>query len=346
MQVTRKTIFYIDFLRFIAVIAVIAIHVLAPLRDLYSETSEFNWLAAAGINSLSRWAVPVFMLISGALLLSTEKPFHCERYLSKRLSKIAIPFIGWSCIYALVTGFMVDGVFTAQWESQFTVTALESSPNTPVWYHLWFFYDFIPLYFVIPFLVPLLKKATPVLVRWGLFSWGILLLMHWLKVESFLQQNLILYSGYLVLGWYLFNRDNRPQLPLWICSGVMMMTMNFLGTWQLALENGAYSSFFMGYKTLNTAVIGGMLFVVAQTYAERIRGKCRTFISTISTYSLGIYLMHPLFLIPVHELKNGIYDWFNNYWLAIFTITIMTLSVSLLCTMLLVKIPIIKRLVP
>ena len=346
MSTKRTSIFYIDFLRFIAAIAVITIHVLGPFRFLYGEIPEGEWLAAAGLNSLTRWAVPVFMLISGALLLSTERAFQCEHYLTKRLSKVVIPFIGWTIIYGLVAGFMVDDVFTGQWVSGTAIDVLKNAPVDPVWYHLWFFYDFIPLYFVIPFLIPLLKKASPDHIKLALFSWAILFIMHWLKVGSFLQQNLVLYSGYLVLGWYLYNRDNRPQLKLWLIAGTSMLLLNFFGTWFLANETGKYSSFFMGYKTLNTAVIGGMLFVLAQAYAEKIKGKSRTLITLISTYSLGIYLIHPLLLIPIRELNNGFYTFFGSNWVAIPMITLITLIVSLILTITLVNVPFIRRLVP
>jgi len=346
MHTKHSSIFYIDFLRFIAAIAVIIIHVLGPFRYLYGDIPDSEWLAAAGLNSLTRWAVPVFMLISGALLLSTERTFQCEHYLTKRLSKVAIPFVGWTIIYGLVGGFMIDGVWTGQWVSSTTTEILKNSPTDPVWYHLWFFYDFIPLYFVIPFLIPLLKKASPEHIKLALLSWTVLFLMHWLKVGSFLQQNLVLYSGYLILGWYLFNRDNRPQLKSWVLGGVSMLLLNFAGTWFLAIEEGAYSSFFMGYKTLNTAVIGGMLFVLAQAYAHNIQGQLRALVTLISTYSLGIYLIHPLILIPVRELNNGFYELFGSNWVAIPAITLVALFLSLLLTMLLVKIPFFRRLVP
>ncbi|MBL1418129.1 MAG: acyltransferase family protein, partial [Moritella sp.] len=214
------------------------------------------------------------------------------------------------------------------------------------WYHLWFFYDFIPLYFVIPFLIPLLKKASPELIKLIIVAWMVLFAMKWLKVDSFLQENLILYTGYLILGWYLFNRDNAPQLNYWVMAGSCMLVFNFFGTWQLAIDTGEYSSLFMGYKTLNTVLIAGMLFVLAQTYADKIQGKLRAFVLIISKYSLGIYLLHPLLLIPVRQLDNGFYSAFGSNWLAIPIITLLTMVLSLLCTMLLVKIPVMKRLVP
>jgi len=341
MSSQKPSIFYIDFLRFIAAIAVIAIHVLGPFRFLYGEIPDLDWLAAMGINSVTRWAVPVFMMISGALLLSTERAFHCEHYLSKRLSKVAIPFIGWTIIYAIVAGFVSGG-----WSATQTLAVIQNSPNDPAWYHLWFFYDFIPLYFVIPFLIPVLKKLTPELTKLVIVICAVMFLMKWFKVESFLLQNLVLYSGYLILGWYLFNRDNSEQLKYWLVAGIVMLLLNFLGSWELAVKSGQYSSFFMGYKTLNTMIIGGMLFVVAQSYAEKITGKFRTLISVISKYSLGIYLLHPLLLIPVRELDNGFYSFFGSNWLAIPIITSVVLFISLFCTMILVKIPLLKRLVP
>lgn len=341
MTTQRPSIFYIDFLRFIAAIAVVAIHVLGPFRFLYGEIPNADWLAAMGINSITRWAVPVFMMISGALLLSTERAFDCEHYLTKRLSKVAIPFIGWTIIYAIVTGFNADG-----WSATQTLQVIQNSPNDPAWYHLWFFYDFIPLYFVIPFLIPALKKQSPELIKLLLATISLMFLMKWFKVESFLLQNLVLYSGYLILGWYLFNRNNRKQLKYWLVAGISMLLLNFFGSWELAVQSGKYNSFFMGYKTLNTMIIGGMLFVVAQTYADKISGKFRALISVFSKYSLGIYLLHPLLLIPVRELDNGFYSFFASNWLAIPAITIVVLFLSLLCTMLLVKIPVIKRLVP
>lgn len=341
MTTQKNAIFYIDFLRFIAAIAVVEIHVLGPFRFLYGDIPNSDWLAAMGINSITRWAVPIFMMISGALLLSTQRIFDCEHYLTKRLSKVAIPFIGWTVIYAIVAGFVAGG-----WSATQTFEVIKNSPKDPAWYHLWFFYDFIPLYFVIPFLIPLLKLLTPELVKLVLVTCAVMMLMNWFHVESFLLQSIILYSGYLILGWYLFNRDNRESLGHWLVAGIIMLLLNFFGSWELAVKSGQYSSFFMGYKTLNTMIIAGMLFVVAQIYAHKISGYSRNLISLFSKYSLGIYRLHPLLLIPVHDLDNGFYSFFISNWLAIPIITVVVLFISLFCSMLLVKIPVIKHLVP
>ena len=344
--IAKPSIFYIDFLRCLAAFAVVLIHVLGPFRYLYGEIPEYQWLAASGINSITRWAVPVFMMLSGALLLSTKRPFDCEHYLSKRLAKVAVPFIGWTLIYAFVGGFYVNELITNSWSFDTTLEIIKNSPNNPVWYHLWFFYDFIPLYFVIPFLILLLKKLTPELLKLVLTVYALLFLMAWLKVSSFLLENLILYTGYLILGWFLFNRDNRKELKYWVIAGVSMLIINFLGTWLIAVKTEEYNSFFMGYKTLNTVVIAGMLFVLGQAYAEKIPGKLKSVISILSTYSLGIYLVHPLILIPIRNLDNGFYEFFGSNWIAIPVISFIVMFLALAITRILVMLPFVKKLVP
>ncbi len=348
MSPSRPSIFYIDLLRFLAAIAVVIIHVLGPFRFMYGEVPDSDWLAAMGYNSISRWAVPIFMMISGALLLSDLRPFDCERYVTRRLGKVLIPFIAWTVIYSIVGGFIGEtgGFADYGWNAGLTEKLITESNNEPVWYHLWFFYDFIPLYFIIPFLAIVLRRLSAEHIKLLLAAWWVLTLMHWLKVETPLRQNIVLYSGYLVFGWYLFNRDNRPQLKCWVVAGVGCLMLNALGSAYLSILEGKYSSFFMGYKSLNTVIIAGMLFVIAQSYAERIQGRLRSLISLISKYSLGIYLVHPLLLIPVRHLENDVYSFFGSNWLAIPVISLITLVLALGVTILLAKLPIIRRVVP
>lgn len=344
-QVTKLNLFFIDLLRCVATIAVVAIHVLGPWRELFGLVSESQWLAAASYNALLRWAVPIFFMISGALLLTSlapqQAPFDCHRYLQRRVAKVVVPFLIWSVLYAIIAGFDGNG-----WHSEQTLSTLTQANNQPTWYHLWFFYSFIPVYFVIPLLAPLLYKMTSQQVKLLLYAWFVLTLMNWFDVTSFLRQPLLLYSGYLVLGWYLIHRDHREDVGLWLWAGGAMLVFNVFGTWQLSHEHGQYAIFFMGYKNFNTAIIAAMIFVLAQTYAEQITGKIRQGISLIARYSLGIYLIHPLFLLPIRNIEAGYYAWFGSNWLAIPTLTLIVLLLSLLSTMALAKLPLLQKIVP
>lgn len=342
-QTTTKSIFFIDLLRCVSAFAVVIIHTLGPFRKMYGEIPQSEWLAAITFNGTTRWAVPVFMMISGALLLSSKRTFFCDYYIKNRLSKVALPFVAWTIIYAVVGGYSSEH---QGWNLADILVTITNSPTDPTWYHLWFFYDFIPLYFVIPFLALLLARIDDEHIKLLLLTYAGLYSMKWFGVKSIVLMNLVLYSGYLVLGWYLIQRDNRNELKLWVVAGCCMLCLNVFGTWGIAESKGAYSSFYMGYKSLNTAIIAGMIFVVAQTYAEAIRGRMRSLICSISRYSFGIFLVHPLLLIPIRNLDNGYYLLFGTNWLAIPLISLGVFFLSFLIVRVLNKIPFARQLVP
>ncbi|MCV5225164.1 acyltransferase family protein, partial [Escherichia coli] len=62
-----------------------------------------QWLTAVGVNSVTRWAVPVFILITGALMLSDTRPFDGKYYVKRRLGKVLVPFLIWSTFYAYLS---------------------------------------------------------------------------------------------------------------------------------------------------------------------------------------------------------------------------------------------------
>lgn len=68
---------YLDVLRVIAIAAVIMIHVSASFVNFYNSSLDF---ALGNIfDSISRLAVPIFLMISGALMLNEEKEFNCKK---------------------------------------------------------------------------------------------------------------------------------------------------------------------------------------------------------------------------------------------------------------------------
>ena len=142
----NQRVFFFDLLRCVAAVAVIAIHVLAPYRNELGVISFSNWATAVSVNSVSRWAVPVFIMISGALLLSDARSFNFKYYVQRRLGKVFIPFVVWSLFYAYLSGWTSTG-----FDSSVSQQVLSDSLHHETYYHLGFFYYFIPLYLLIPF---------------------------------------------------------------------------------------------------------------------------------------------------------------------------------------------------
>ena len=69
---TNDRVEYLDILRIIATIAVVAIHVLA--KGWYeNDITTFKWQIYNVFFGIVRWAVPIFVMISGVLFLGGKE---------------------------------------------------------------------------------------------------------------------------------------------------------------------------------------------------------------------------------------------------------------------------------
>ena len=91
MKTRKERIFYYDFLRAFAIIAVINCHLdhfFGPL------TTPTQIIAQMTFHDIGNVGVPIFLMISGALLLNREYP-SLKKFLKKRFAIIIYPFIFW-----------------------------------------------------------------------------------------------------------------------------------------------------------------------------------------------------------------------------------------------------------
>ncbi|MEZ8094817.1 acyltransferase [Photobacterium swingsii] len=297
----RQKIYFFDLLRCVAAVAVVVIHVLGPYREQLGSIANTDWSIAIGFNSVSRWAVPVFIMITGALMLSDRRDFVLSYYLKRRLGKVLIPFLVWSVFYAWLSGASLSGFDGAlAWE---TFTAL---PFHETYYHLGFFYYFIPLYAVIPFFSWVAGRADRTAMIALTSLWLGLFTLFFFDVEGPWDHELVLYSGYLLLGYCLLQYQ-WPSRPWLVVLGGMMLLLTGYNVITVSLAAQDYTvGNWLSYKTINTALIAAMVFSVGRYYGERLQGRTQQTVAFISRYSLGIYLLHPLFLWPVRA--------FDLYW--------------------------------
>ncbi|MBL4830859.1 MAG: acyltransferase family protein [Aliivibrio sp.] len=303
----KERVFFFDLMRCIAAIAVIAIHVLAPYRHLYGDIPFDQWATAVSVNSLSRWAVPVFILITGALMLSDQRQFEPRSYLQRRFGKVLIPFLVWSCFYALFSGVSADG-----FSSTIAISTLKAMPEHETYYHLGFFYYFLPLYFVIPFFQILVRRYDNLALYALLGLWLISTLIYLLKgVGGFWSSNLWLYSGYLLLGYVLYQKvPTATKSTLVIVSlGAAALGLTVYSVISLSIDASGYTvQRWLSYKTLNTVLAAALVFALCRYFADLLPENIKTRVSFISKHSLGIYLLHPIFLWPMKS-----YGWFEGH---------------------------------
>ena len=145
-QTGRKA--WADVCRCVAMLGVIVIHAGAPAFYQFGKLAPLDWWAVNFLDAFSRPAVPLFVMLSGALLLRRDGAPVTLAEVFRRVLKIGVPLVAWSVFYVLWTaGFTVDAA------------ALRAIVRGPVMYHLWFCYMILGLYLLLPLLQALFQAA-------------------------------------------------------------------------------------------------------------------------------------------------------------------------------------------
>ncbi len=95
--------------RFITLESVIAAFAVITLHTngcFWTFSTEHYWFTANIIESVFYFAVPIFFMISGAMLLDYNERYSTKVFLKKRIKKTFIPFLAWNLIgvaYLVIT---------------------------------------------------------------------------------------------------------------------------------------------------------------------------------------------------------------------------------------------------
>lgn len=313
----RERVLFFDLLRCVAAVAVIAIHVLAPYRDELGQIPFGEWATAVGVNSVSRWAVPVFILITGALMLSDKRPFDAKYYVKRRLGKVLVPFLVWSLFYAYLSGWSING-FDALEAKQ----VLADSATDATYYHLGFFYYFIPLYFVIPFFQFVVRQYGDSSLYAFVLIWLATTLLFLFDIDGVWSNELWLYSGYLPLGYLLYRRVplTKGYVAIFaLLGGVALFTTAYMVIADSVAAQEYTVGRWLSYKTLNVVLAASMIFMLCRYFGEGLSQKSNQVIGFISKNSLGIYILHPIFLWPMKEFgwHQGHPAWVIPLWIVL-----------------------------
>ena len=91
---------WMDMLRIAAILAVVVIHAISPAtRASGTGWHSAWWWAADLLNSACLWCVPVFVMVSGALLLDPTRRIGGGEFLKRRAMRIGVPLVFWIAIY-------------------------------------------------------------------------------------------------------------------------------------------------------------------------------------------------------------------------------------------------------
>ena len=146
---------WLDNSRIIAIFAVVMLHVAAGVVT-GTDIGTTNWWFGNIYDSGVRWSVPVFVMISGALLLDPNKKEDLLTFYKKRLSKIFIPILIWTFLF-LIWAFLKGQISGNEISIiHLLKRILSGKPH----YHMWFLYMILCLYLFTPFFRKVIINST------------------------------------------------------------------------------------------------------------------------------------------------------------------------------------------
>jgi len=344
---------WIDVVRTIAIFLVVLLHAAAPWVYRYGLIPEFDWQVGNIIDSATRVAVPLFFMSTGYLLLS--KPLSLKTYFNKRVSRVAIPWIAWSVIYLLYRNLFADNPVTFS-------EGLLAFLNGDVYFHFWFLYTLIGLYLFIPVISWLLESDPQKRSLYFLIAWFVAAsLIPFLNILSRSTTNFELkialdlsmfggFTGYLIAG-FLIGKFN-PSRPQWILlCGVYLISIiiTILGTSAASNYLERLVEYLYDYAAPNIILAGFAAFAVLKKIGILIsqNQKVSLIFSRLGYASLGIYLIHPIFINALNHgmLGPNVTDLLRQSALAIPLVAIITFLLSYTAIEIILFIPILRRIV-
>ncbi|MBO4347055.1 MAG: acyltransferase [Lachnospiraceae bacterium] len=316
----------LDILRILAALGVVALHVSSEYIDIL-PVAGVGFNIAVFINSLTRFAVPVFVMISGELFLDTQKEITVKKIWLHNVLRLFVIYLIWSYGYYVFQSLYI-------WKFDFyrhglvrTVTGIVYATN-----HLWFIWMIIGLYILTPVIKTWLKSADEKNIRYFIdvfFFFQIIRMTLTLLVNKSLTDKMSElvtitevsgYIGYYVLGYYLanykINRNLKTVLYVMLPVGI---ALNFICAAILSKADGAYNPGIYDSFGVFTFLNCVALYLIVDKMAGKIK-KGKTFIINLSKDTLGVYLVH-IMLLEVVKRQFGL-DFIGNSTVSIIVITI------------------------
>jgi surface polysaccharide O-acyltransferase-like enzyme len=319
---------HISSLRIFAIFGVLMIHASAPLVSSFEKNGELAFWIGNLFDGISRWSVPVFFMISGALLLPKQDDF--KTFYMKRMSKILIPFVGWSFLYVLYSHFVLHN------SGKSIIKTLFDKP----FYHLWFVYALLGLYVITPFIQRFLTVCTRSMVAWmiGFWFFNSSVIPLFVKFSGipvrFHVEMLSSYIGFFLLGYYL--ETYKPNVPKWFFGAGAIITV--VGTYLLTKQNeGNFDGMLYEYASPGVLLMAIGLYGYIQQKNVKLPGS-----SFLDKHSFGVYLAHPL-LLSLLIVKLKLTQIFINPIVGLLLVYIIVCAASYVLVWGISKIPVLKK---
>ena len=279
-----KRIFYLDVIKVLAMFMVVFNHCHLSINN----SSDFVFICHYLLFFISKTAVPLFFMISGALLIGKN---DSTGKIIKRIIRIIIPLISITILWRLFDNYI-------------------HSSNNDFWpYWLWYLLALIIIYICLPFINKHIKNLNYklfflffLIIPSILFSINI---FYNIYIGNSIHNNLFfslfpLPIAYFVLGFYLKNKKITKKIKN-ISIFALLVTLITVTSFAFIIYKNNISFIQLdSYKSIFTLLMSPALFIIIKYLFENYNknNEFSSLILNLSNNSFAIYLFH-IFVIEL-----------------------------------------------
>lgn len=343
----------ITFLRCISALAVVYIHIIATWGQSSIHYSEFyekstlRFLFDATTHSIGRFGVPIFLMISGALLLDSKRVLSVDK-IWRYIRRMLFVLFTFGLVYNIIELYFNMGCLSGR----VVIDAFVNLLLGKSWNHMWYVYAMIGIYIMLPITKAFVDNVSDSVLNYAaivLFGTSIVIntLGSWLQLEFtvFLLEVHVAHFYFLVGHLiytdklFIFNKQKYYKMCM-LFGGACVIATNLYHIYncgELITNNTEPSNIFVALYAM------GMFGYVTKKDEFKKLGKCRI-VDSVSKHSFVIYLCSPFFQ---HVLFKGLGLFPNEFPMFIgeAIIYLIIVLLSLLSSIILHKIPFIKEIV-
>lgn len=316
-KVTKKERYFgIDVIRVLACYLVMQTHAgeFYYINTKDGSVKEGDQKKFSGIyNSLARPCVPLFIIISGYLLLPVKTDI--KTFIKKRFTRVAFPFIFFCIAYDIYNYFRNRITISQMW---INIPKIFINYGTEVG-HLWYIYMQLGIYLFAPIISPWIKAADFSQYLYYLVIWGVTTISIYVRRvypeilgEAYWNNTGMLQSfignfGYAVLGAFIkIHLKNYDLYILGACLYVIgaSVTMGGFFYYMPTAKMCPDIEVTWHFNTINLCLQSVGIVLVLRKLKSNNKVLCQIF-NDIALKSYGMYLIHIFFLDLFYYLFDG-----------------------------------------
>lgn len=319
---TAAQLAYTSYLRVVAIIGVVLIHTAGLTYGNHELRHTGVWWVASLATFSTKWAVPTFVMVSGALLLRPPVDPSAGRFYRRRLSRIGIPLVVWHVVYITLTATILT---TSPQPRSILARFLRGESYTG----LYFFWLILGLYVITPLLWPVVagmsRRALGVvgtlLVATAALNQSALNVIGWLEGGSSpagdptLFTQFVPYIGFFILGYALRDvivRGSGRVLALAALTGALCLELTWQVTGPFVFGTGAANTLNtlmpVSYQGWVLGAAAAAVFVLAHSVmhpqSRWAQPRAARWARAAGDLTLGVYATHQVVLIALMRVPG------------------------------------------